>query len=208
MGSQGLMTKGVPFEESEGVPMLFAWKNHVVPARYGCVFSSIDIMPTLASLAGLDAPGADGTDYSPLLAGKDFRTTEYAFTEFNYGGIGEKSRPWRAVFSEDYVYILAGPCRMRTEYFTEGYVLFDRKKDPYQMNPIVRGMGYDSIIDEYHRVLVSHLESTGDRFMEQMWNVSEEELPDMPYLNKYNPDPNLESGKSGQQVKGKIRRKG
>ena len=169
MGSQGLMTKGVPFEESEGVPMLFAWKNHVVPARYGCVFSSIDIMPTLASLAGLDAPGANGTDYSPLLAGKDFRIPEY---------------------------------------FTEGYVLFDRKKDPYQMNPIVRGMGYDSIIDEYHRVLVSHLESTGDRFMEQMWNVSEEELPDMPYLNKYNPDPNLESGKSGQQVKGKIRRKG
>lgn len=208
MGSQGLMTKGVPFEESEGVPMLFAWKGHIAPARYGCVFSSIDIMPTLAALAGLDAPGADGVDYSSLLYGKRFRTPEYVFTEFNFGGIGEKARPWRAVFSEDYVYILAGPCRMRYEFFPEGYVLFDRKNDPYQLHPITRGMGYDKVIDKYHKILASHLEDTGDRFMEDMWNVSEEELPDKPHLNKENPDPNLKPGAVESRQKAKARRTG
>lgn len=191
MGSHGLMTKGVPFEESEGVPMLFAWKGHIVPARHKCVFTSIDIMPTLASVAGLSADGADGTDYSQLLLGKKFKAPEYAFTEFNFGGIGENGRPWRAVFSEDYVYILAGPGKLRTDFIKEGYALYDRKKDPYQKTPIVRGMGYDKVMDKYHGILERHLAENGDRFISEMWNVSVEELPKKPHMNKENFDPNF-----------------
>ncbi|MGM9741522.1 MAG: sulfatase [Candidatus Cryptobacteroides sp.] len=191
MGSQGLMTKGVPFEESEGVPMLFMWKGRISPSRQSCVFSSIDIIPTLASLAGVACPEVDGTDYSGLLLGRKFRAPEYVFTEFNFGGIGEKGRPWRAVFSEDYVYVLAGPSRLRDEFLTEGYALFDRKNDPYQMNPIVKGMGYDAVIKKYHKVLSAHLAGTGDRFMSEMWNVSLKNLPEKPFLNKENYDPNL-----------------
>lgn len=194
MGSHGLMTKGMPFEESEGVPMLFAWKGHVQPGRTSCVFSSIDILPTLAGLAGVEFPGADGVDYSAKLRGESFSDPEYVFTEFNFGGVGEKGRPWRAVFSEDYVYILAGPCRLREMFLTEGYALYDRKKDPYQLHPITRGMGYDAVIDQYHAVLERHLAAKGDRFISDMWNVSLEELPMKPHLNKENVDPNLKPG--------------
>lgn len=191
MGSHGLMTKGVPYEESEGVPMIFAWKGKIIPARNSCVFSSIDILPTVAALAGVDVCGVDGVDYSPMLLGNKFKTPEYVFTEFNFGGIGEVGRPWRAVFSEEYVYILAGPSRLRSEFLTEGYALFDRKKDPYQLHPILKGMGYDRIIDKYHKIMEKHLQSTGDRFIVDMWNVETEELPVKPHLNKENFDPNL-----------------
>lgn len=194
MGSQGLMTKGVPFEESEGVPMLFAWKGRVAPSRESCVFSSVDILPTLAGLAGVEFPGADGVDYSPLLLGECFDKPEYVFTEFNFGGVGEKGRPWRAVFSENYVYILAGPSYLRNAFIPKGYVLYDRKKDPYQQHPILRGMGYDAVIDQYHAVLERHLAAKGDPFIQKMWNVSVDELPSKPYLNKENADPNLKPG--------------
>ena len=191
MGSQGLMTKGVPFEESEGVPMLFSWKGNINPARHECVFSSIDIIPTLASLAGLKATGADGQDYSPLIFGKKFKEPEYVFTEFNFGGIGEKGRPWRAVFSEDYVYIIAGPSRLRNEFVTEGYVLYDRKNDPYQMNPITKGMGYDKIIKKYHKILEKHIREMNDPFLDKMWNPENGKLPCMLNVKKPVFDPNL-----------------
>lgn len=190
MGSQGLMTKGVPFEESEGVPMLFAWKGRVASGRETCVFGSIDILPTVAGLAGVKFPGADGTDYSPMLLGRKFNAPQYVFTEFNFGGVGEKGRPWRAVFSEEYVYILAGPSYLRNAFIPEGYVLYDRKKDPYQFHPILRGMGYDTVIDTYHAVLADHLAQKEDPFIRTMWNVSRDELPDKPFLHKENIDPN------------------
>ena len=191
MGSQGLMTKGVPFEESEGIPMLFAWKGKIRPARETCVFNSIDLIPTMASLARIKVEDVDGTDYSPLLLGKRFKAPTYTFTEFNFGGIGEKGRPWRCVFSEDYVYMLLGPGKLRSNFFNEGYVLFDRKKDPYQLHPIVKGMGYDEVIAKYHEVLAAHLQETGDPFISDMWNCTVDELPAKPHLNKENHDPAL-----------------
>lgn len=205
MGSHGLMTKGVPFEESEGVPMLFAWKGKIAPARHTCVFSSIDIVPTLSALVGLNADEADGVDYSPLLLGKKFKEPKYVFTEFNFGGVGEKGRPWRAVFSEDYVYILAGPSKLRTNFIKQGYVLYDRKKDPYQIHPVTKGMGYDKVIDKYHKILVDHLAETGDRFISEMWNVSADKLPMKPYLHKDNFDPNLTKKALNAKKKGKSK---
>ncbi len=189
MGSHGLMTKGVPFEESVGVPMIIAWKGKIAPARQHCVINSIDLLPTLLGLAQLQIPAStDGTNYAPLLLGEKFNTPKYAFAEFNFGGVGEACRPWRAVFSEDFVYILAGECKFKQAFAPEGYVLFDRKKDPYQMHPITRSMGYDEVIDRYHAILKAHLEELGDQFLTTMWHTPT--LPSKPTLNKENVDPN------------------
>ena len=189
MGSHGLMTKGVPFEESVGVPMLFAWKGHIEPKREKCMFNSIDILPTIVDAVGLQTPeSTDGVSYAELLLEGKQKSPKYAFTKFNFGGVGETARPWRSVVSEDFVYVLAAESKLKTNFFPEGYAIFDMKKDPYQLNPILKGGGYDKVIDKYHTILTEHLVSLGDDFMNSMWSVKE--LPMKPSLNKENFDPN------------------
>ena len=191
MGSQGMMTKGVPYEESAGIPMMFAWKGKIKAARRHDMISSIDLVPTMAGLADVTCEGADGLDFSDLLLGKKFNSPEYSFSEFNYGGIGARCRPWRAIYTQDYVYILCGPGKLREEHIQEGYVLYDLKKDPYQLHPILKGMGYDKVIAKMHKALAAHLDENHDPFINDLWNTTTDALPLKPYMNKYNYDPNL-----------------
>lgn len=186
MGSHGLMTKGTWFEESVGVPFLIGWKGKIKPQREDCVFNSIDVLPTLLGLSGIAKPdGIDGTDYAPLLLGKSFNKPEYAFNSFDFGGIAEsRSRCWRSVYTKRYTYVLCGMNQNR-EFTKDGYVLYDRLKDPLQMYPIFKGMGYDKEIAELHDVLSKHLDKTGDPFIEAYWHNPD---PGLPKLNKYTID--------------------
>lgn len=172
MGSQGLMTKGTWFDESVGVPFLIGWKGTIQPKREKVVFNSIDVMPTLLGLSSLDIPkSVDGKDYSPLLLNQTFNAPEYAFNSFDFGGIAELKSPryWRSIYTSRYTYVLCGMNQNR-EFTKEGLVLYDRGKDPLQLNPIYKGMGYDKIIDKLHSELVNHLNNTGDPFIEEYWN--------------------------------------
>lgn len=178
MGSQGLMTKGTWFEESIGVPCLIGWKGKTVHKRENSVFNNIDLMPTLLGLSDIDIPSdIDGTDYSPMLLGKDFKAPEYAFTSFDFGGVLEvKARYWRAIYTSRYTYVLCGINHNR--HFTkDGMVLYDREKDPLQLKPIYKGMGYDNVIEKLHSELVRHLEKTNDPFIKEYWNNPNAGLP-------------------------------
>lgn len=171
MGSQGLMTKGTWFEESMGVPCLIAWKGKIKHKREKVVFNNIDLMPTLLGLSNIEKPqNIDGTDYSPMLLGEKFKAPQYAFTSFDFGGVMEvKARYWRAIYSSRYTYVLCGMNHNR--HFTkDGMVLYDREKDPLQLNPIYKGMGYDDVINKLHTELIKHLEKTNDPFIREYWN--------------------------------------
>lgn len=172
MGSHGEMTKGLWYEEAVGVPCIFTWSGRLKTQKSTAVFNSIDVVPTLMGLIGNQASSqCDGTDYSPMLLGKRFTAPEYAFLEYNYGGIAEVKNPrfWRAVYTERYTYVLCGMNKHRAK-TKDGMVLYDRQTDPYQMNPIYKGMGYDEVIEKLHGVLVAHLSEISDPFIEQYWN--------------------------------------
>lgn len=187
MGSQGLMTKGTWFEESVGVPCIIGWKGKTVSKRVKNVINSIDLLPSLLGLSEIPIPNdIDGTDYSPLLLGHEFNAPEYAFLSFDFGGLAELNAPryWRGIYTERYTYVLCGMYNRRN--FTKnGIALYDRQKDPLQLNPIGKGEGYDRIIDELHAILVARLDATGDPFISRYWNDSN---PGFPKLNKYNLD--------------------
>ena len=184
-----------------GVPCLVGWKGVIKPKLEIVVFNSIDLMPTLLGLSGLSIPqGVDGVDYSPLLLGKKFKAPEYAFTSFDFGGVEELKAPryWRAVYTSRYTYVLCGMNQNRA-FTKDGLVLYDREKDPLQLNPIYKGMGYDKTIDRLHAELVKHLDETGDPFIKEYWNN-----PDAGYpkLNKVTMDPYSALRKSGANAKG------
>jgi arylsulfatase A-like enzyme len=184
MGSQGLMTKDTWFEESVGVPFLVGWKGKTVHQRSKEVFNSIDFMPSLLGMMQLPIPkSTDGHDFSPLFFGEKFKAPEFAFLSFNFGGINElkASRYWRAIYSKRYTYVLCGLNTYRS-FTKDGLVLYDREKDPFQMHPIYKGMGYDKVIKKLHAELVRNLKKTGDPFIEKYWNNPD---PGYPTLNKY-----------------------
>lgn len=213
MGSQGLMTKGTWFEESLGVPCIIGWKGTVSPKREKTVFNSISLMPTLLGLSGLPVPEqVDGIDYSPLLLGKKFQKPEYAFTSFDFGGVAELKAPryWRCVYTEQYTFVLCGINQNR-EFTKDGLVLYDRKKDPLQLNPIYRGMGYDKVIDKLYTVLEAHLKETGDPFITEYWNNAKAGYPklnkvttDLNYL--YDQTKGKSKGKKNNVQKNKVKR--
>jgi arylsulfatase A-like enzyme len=176
LGSHGRTTKGFWYQESAGIPMIVHYPAVVKPAQYGCVFNSIDVLPTILGLAGLPNPGTlDGTSFAPLLRGGPQKTPEAAFGSY-YRGLAagfETDTGWnqfRAVYTERYTYVLAhGNYASRAAKAKE--ILYDLQQDPYETKPILRGGGQDERMDHFKEMLVAHLNEINDPFMTEIWPV-------------------------------------
>jgi len=95
-GSSGPLRegKGSSWEGGVRVPCIVRWPGHVPAGRTsGAIFSTLDIMPTFATLAGYDVPDGriiDGVDQTALLTGKSAkgaRDNFYYFCGANLHGV-------------------------------------------------------------------------------------------------------------------------
>jgi arylsulfatase A-like enzyme len=175
LGSQGRMTKGVWYEESIGVPLLIAYPSKVKSVVYNNVINSIDIMPTLLCLAGMEIPKVDGCDFSELLlTGNQPEIPQMAFLSFDQGQMAERDRSWRAIRTEQYLLCVAKDAvYSKSDPLKDGMVLYDLQKDPYEMHPIFKGMGYDQEIDHLFSELRKHLDKTNDPFLTLQWKTDD-----------------------------------
>lgn len=174
LGSHGRMTKGIWYEESIGIPCLIAYKDKVASTVISNPFSTIDMTPTILGLAGIEIPESmEGVDYSPALKGEQHALPDRTYCSFDQGLPTEKDRAWRAVYTERYTYLLAKEI-YKVDRVKDGMVLYDREKDPYQLNPIYKGMGYDDVIDKLHHSLLKHLNETNDPFIKLQWKTGNE----------------------------------
>ena len=123
LGSQGRMQKGTINTESFSIPFLIQYKGKIKPGTNTLLFNAPDIMPTLLGLAGLNKnipTQVQGTDYSKLfLGGKMKQPLTQPYIDW---GI------CRGVRSKNYTF--------HNCYGNKEPVLFDNRKDPYQMNNI------------------------------------------------------------------------
>lgn len=175
LGSHGRMTKGIWFEEAVGIPCLISYKNKVKSATISNPISTVDLTPTILGLAGITVPKEmEGTNFAPKLKGNKQTLPTEAFCSFDQGTPSEKDRAWRAVYTERFTYVLAKQMYKQYGVNKDGYVLFDKQKDPYQLNPIYKGMGYDAAIDDLHNSLLKHLDKTKDPFIKLQWKTDNE----------------------------------
>ena len=188
LGSHELMTKGIWYEESIGIPFIVRWTGKT-PAgvREDMLFNTPDMMPSLLGLMGCPIPDdLDGKDYSHAMLGENGEKPDATFFGFNGGSpprdlvkwdfSQERGRFWRAIRTSRYIYVVAqisayagrkvSGKRLTSE---EGQVLFDLQKDPYQTNPIYPGQDYDDVIADLHARLSDWLDSLGDKFLEETW---------------------------------------
>lgn len=133
LGSHHDFNKDRLWEESIRVPLMVRWPGRVAPRAVTTqVASTVDIMPTVLGLVGLEPPETvQGTDISPVLRGEAERVGENAAlietTNCEVGvrtlthlyGLkktGDRKRPASLELSE------------------EPYLFFDLRSDPYQMS--------------------------------------------------------------------------
>lgn len=129
MGSHGLFpTKIHHHEESVRIPAIFYWPGRI-PAQglVSDLFSLVDLMPTMLALADVEIPAHNqGTDFSPVLQGKEFKGPEAVLLELvNNPRWGLRFLDWRGVVTKRWKYAF---CETGRE------VLFDLETDPCEMN--------------------------------------------------------------------------
>ncbi|MDW8309608.1 MAG: arylsulfatase [Verrucomicrobiales bacterium] len=114
--------KGELYEGGIRVPMLVRWPGRVPARRVNdAPWYFPDVLPTLATLAGVTAPPCDGLDISPLLLGRVKHLPDrFLYWEFPKRGLNQAVRwgRWKAV----------RPAGRQT------FELFDLKRDPAERN--------------------------------------------------------------------------
>jgi arylsulfatase A-like enzyme len=180
-GSQGMIRKQRPWDESIRVPFLLRY-----PVAHGRTGRTIDmpintpdIMPTLLGLSGITIPQTvEGTDYCGIIRGEEppadnpvLIMCPSPFGEWKRG----EGREYRGVRTVRYTYVrdLNGP-----------WLLYDNKNDPYQMDNLVNRA--ESLQNEMETTLQRILKDTNDEFLPgeeyiKRWGYEVTEKGNIPY---------------------------
>ena len=163
-GAQGRMKKNTFYEEAARVPFIVRWPlkipaGHISDACLG----TVDIMPTLLSLVGLDIPeGVEGMDLSHSAMNKKGSEPAAAFMQ-NTGAcaIWEDGHEWRALRDKQFTYAI---------YRVDGHELFfDNINDPYQMNNLANDPQYSEYMAKFRKMLEERMDSINDTFEASTW---------------------------------------
>lgn len=161
--SHGQQKKQRPWDESILVPFLLRY-----PAALGregrtidAPINTPDIMPTLLSLSGIDAPDTvEGTDYSAVLTGvkklKDNAALISCPSPFGQYKRENGAREYRGVRTRRYTYVRAldGP-----------WLLYDNERDPHQLNNLCNDPEHSSLQRKLEDTLSKKLRQTNDEFL-------------------------------------------
>ncbi len=155
--------KQQPYEESARVPFLIRYPKLFgrTPRKIDMPFSSVDIMPTLLGLSGIEVPKTvEGKDFSKVLTGEQqpdndaaLLTCPFPFHQWNYANGG---REYRGIRTRRYTYVkdLKGP-----------WLLFDNLKDPYQLNNLADNPRFAELQSNLESILQRKLDETNDKFL-------------------------------------------
>ncbi len=163
-GAHGRRAKNTFYEEAARVPFLLRWPGRV-PAGSVCdaCLGTVDIMPTLLGLAGLEAPReAEGMDLSLRALGRPGPEPDAAFLQ-NTGACAawEDGHEWRALRDKRYTY-----AKYRVDHRE---LLFDNAADPLQMRDLAGERAHAATLQRLRRLLASRMEALNDTFPESTW---------------------------------------
>lgn len=175
LGSHGLMSKNVWYEESIHIPFMVRQKGRILPGVNEHIFSSPDHMPTVLGLLGLTIPDTcQGVNFAGDILEGDENVPQDMFLcsfpggaemveAFSERGLSHKCYGWRGLKTVDYTYVVVNgyvPGEERREYF------YDDAGDPYQMRPkLLEPCDDNCLIKRLRGRLREYLEFTRDPFL-------------------------------------------
>lgn len=166
-GSHGRRAKYIFYEEAARVPFLMRWPGRTAKGGQSDVcFSSVDIMPTLLEMMDLPVPQAvEGESFRRTALGQGGRVREAAYLQ----GMGTTAAwrdgtEWRAIRDQRHTY---------ATYRRDGKeLLFDNRKDPYQMKNLAEERGQAASVAHYREQLKRWRKEHNDVFEGCTWYES------------------------------------
>jgi arylsulfatase A-like enzyme len=172
LGSQGRMSKQVPYEESCRVP--FMVRSPGVTPKGGSSdvqFAAIDIYPTVCGLAGIPIPAhCEGKDMSAAFGGKKVDGNEIVFlmnggARMNKGGKagggsdegegGRRPPTFRGARTATHTYAVFPDAR---------WCLYDNVADPYQLKNLIGDPAQKPLMEKLDAEIKAWIRHTGDTF--------------------------------------------
>jgi arylsulfatase A-like enzyme len=158
LGSHGWGGKELPYDGSTRVPFIVRWPGHIAAdTTLAAPLSTPDILPTLASLAGLPTITVpDGIDLSAqLLGAADERAAPAAYIAC-YVTPAAKSKPtWRGLRTEQHLFACTedGP-----------WILYDILKDPLELLNLVdsEDSGAKALVADFYARTLEAMQAKGD----------------------------------------------
>jgi arylsulfatase A-like enzyme len=153
-------SKATPYEESIHIPFLLRYPARVAAGgRTDILFNSVDVMPTLLSLTGVDVPaGMQGVDLSHAVLGQGGPEPDSVYLQILGPGWphrGDWVGYWRGVRTDRWLYAR----------WHGGDVLFyDREADPYEMENLAGRPEYTGVQASLEKRLQRWIAETGDPF--------------------------------------------
>jgi len=162
LGSHRMSHKQEPFEESICIPFILRYPRLVPRGKTtDALFSPMDVMPTILSLAGLPIPnGVQGVSCAEAALGRRHDQHEaLLIMKMLPGGnpwIINAATEWRGVRTKTHTYARladGGP-----------WILYNNVDDPYQMRNLVNDPAYKALRDELEETMQTLLKEAGDPF--------------------------------------------
>jgi len=144
LGSHRQVGKQLPYEESISIPFLVRYPEKIPPGTVtDALLAPVDVMPTLLSLAGISCPPVDGKDISGAAMGRDEHVQDAILIMrpvwLSTNWITNGSGPWRGVRTKRYTYARKSDTK-------KPWLLFDNRKDPYQLNNLANDPAYAALV--------------------------------------------------------------
>lgn len=175
LGSHGLMSKNVWYEEAIHIPLLMRQKKRIQPGKNSVIFASPDHMPTLLELLNLSVPDTcQGVSHAPCVLGEQKQEPGYMFlcsypgapesvSAFARLGMTHKAHGWRGIKTPEYTYVITNgymPEEKQAEY------LYDDKRDPWQLHPqVIERDTTNPQVMEFRKLLKGYLDMLEDPFL-------------------------------------------
>ncbi len=179
LGAHGLMGKNIWYEESIGIPFMIRGPE-IAPGVTDVLFSSIDHMPTLLDILGVEIPSTvQGQSFiehmcSPLTTSQVpcSPNSDAVFLSMIPGmpemvrayhteGLHHKCFGWRGVRTKTHTYVVDNGC---TPGDKQVRWLYDLQNDPLQLHPI-QVYHNDTLANNYDSILQKFLEYIKDPFL-------------------------------------------
>lgn len=155
-------SKATGYEESIHVPFLMRFPGRIRPGRRAdALLGSVDIMPTLLGLCGLEPPrSVQGKDLSHAAEGRDGPLSDSVYLQNM--GVGWPDRReftgfWRGIRTERWLYARWLNDRL-------GPWLFDRQNDPEEMNNLAGQADHAPVQQDLEARLKRWIGQTEDPF--------------------------------------------
>ena len=169
-GAHGRMKKNIFYEEAARVPFLMCWPGRISAGTVSdACLNTVDIMPTLLSLAGVGIPKeVEGMDLSHIAVGKNGPEPEFALL-MNTGACAawENGHEWRALRNKRYTYAVFRGWQEKG--LPRKELLFDNAADPYQMNDLTCEPKHAELIADFREKLRKKMATLNDTFPESTW---------------------------------------